>query len=249
MDTNLAVLLQLQFLEQRIKQLHTQLAAGPAKQAVMERELAPAREELRQRQATIEANQSERQQMEQQIQEFRQKISNFRSHSAEVKTNQEYRALLDEISYAEREIRQREDRILALMEQSEEAEKQALAASEALSAQEARMKEWLQAWEQEAAEVQGQQEQLHAQREQLRVQVDSSLLNRYDRVAKLRGNALAELENETCGACRVRLRPQFLQELSNHPERVYFCEYCGRILYHQPAVEPPFTGDIELAHG
>lgn len=247
MDTNIAVLLQLHVLEQRIKQLQSQLAAGPLKQAGLERELAPAREELRQRQAMLEANQAERRQMDEQIQELRLKISQFRSHSAEVKTNQEYRAMLDEIGYAEREIRQREDRILALMEQSEEIEKQIGAASEALSVQEAKRQEWQRAWDMEAAEARLAQEQLIAQCEQLRVQVEASLLYRYDRLAKLRGNALSELEHETCGACRVRLRPQFLQELNNHPDRVYFCEFCGRILYHQPAVEPPFTGDVQLA--
>lgn len=250
MDTNLAVLLQLQELEQRIKQLESQLAAGPVKQAGLERELAPAREDLRQRQATLETNQSERQQMEQQVLELRQKISNFRSRSSEVKTNQEYRAMLDEIAYAEREIRQREDRILALMEQSEEVEKLALAAREALAVQEGQLQEWQQGWEREAAVTRAQQDQLLAERDRLRIQVESGLLYRYDRLAKLRGKALSELANETCGACRVRLRPQFLQEIGNHPDRVYFCEFCGRILYfHQPAEIPPFTGDVELAHG
>ena len=51
--------------------------------------------------------------------------------------------------------------------------------------------------------------ELDAQRNALRTGVSEEPLTHYDRVLKLRGSALAPVyEDESCSACRVRLRPK-----------------------------------------
>ncbi len=64
--------------------------------------------------------------------------------------------------------------------------------------------------------------------------VSEEPLTHYDRVLKLRGSALAPVyEDESCSACRVRLRPQVFQDVKSSDEFVT-CFYCNRILYFVP---------------
>lgn len=247
MDTHLAALLQLQDLEQRHRELQNQITALPQRITHLEKELQPARDRRQAAAQGLESQQSERRQIEAQVLELKQKIEKSRTHSAEVKTNQEYRAVKDEIDWAEREIRQREDRLLALMEQAEKLEAERADADKLLDEQEAGLAGRREEMTAAGAAWQGEQRELDQEIHALRAQVDDHLLHRYDRIAKLRGKALSAIVKETCSCCRVRLRPQFLQEISNHPERRFFCEYCGRILYQERVEVPPFTGDIQVA--
>ena len=70
--------------------------------------------------------------------------------------------------------------------------------------------------------------------EQLRSGVEEEALIHYDRVLKLRGSVMAAVyEDESCSACRVRLRPQVFQDVTTNQQFVT-CFYCNRILYYVP---------------
>ncbi len=83
---------------------------------------------------------------------------------------------------------------------------------------------------QQTAEDQKQLAELSDQRQQLRSGVDEEALTHYDRVLKLRGSVMAAVyEDESCSACRVRLRPQVFQDVTTNQQFVT-CFYCNRIL-------------------
>ena len=69
------------------------------------------------------------------IQDLQGKISKYRDQSLDVKTNDQYKALLHEIQFAESEIRANEDQILELMVNAEAREKQVKAAEAELKAE------------------------------------------------------------------------------------------------------------------
>jgi len=48
----------------------------------------------------------------------------------------------------------------------------------------------------------------------------------------------AVYEDESCSACRVRLRPQVFQEVMSN-EQIVTCFYCNRILYYVPPPPQP----------
>ncbi len=64
-----------------------------------------------------------------------QKISKYRDQSLEVKTNEQYKALMHEIQFAEQDIRTNEDKILELMVNAEAREKHVKAAEAELKAE------------------------------------------------------------------------------------------------------------------
>jgi predicted nucleic acid-binding Zn-ribbon protein len=187
--------------------------------------------------AQIKSNETGRRQLETDIKGFQEKIVKYRSQSSSVKTNDEYRALMHEVEFAERQISGCEDKILELMISLENEEK-------ALKQAEAELKTESADVEKEKAEARvrtAEDEKLLAglreKRSGLRAGVDDSALAHYDRVMRQRKSAISEARGQKCLACFVMLRPQTWQEIRTN-EQIVTCSSCGRILYFDPANEP-----------
>ena len=70
-----------------------------------------------------------------------------------------------------------------------------------------------------------------AERDQLRSVIDAANLRLYDRLRTTRGGqAVAEVRQRTCQGCRVTLTAALEQRL-RHGEQLVICQSCGRILY------------------
>ncbi|HXR96428.1 MAG TPA: C4-type zinc ribbon domain-containing protein [Terriglobales bacterium] len=231
MQRNLAILLEIQGMELRLRELDADLAALPKRVAAIEAKLGGAQQNLSRAQAAQSGSQSERRQVDREIEALREKITKIRSHSGDVKTNQEYRALLDEIAFAEAQIAKHEERLLEIMEQADALERAAKDAAAELERQRADVQAESQAAQTHSAAVQAERATLTQSRDRLRADADDTWLRRFDRVLRMRGQALAAVDREACSGCRVRLRPQFLQEMSQQDDRLFVCESCGRILY------------------
>ncbi|MGH9535881.1 MAG: zinc ribbon domain-containing protein [Terriglobales bacterium] len=238
MHKDVETLLEAQGLEQRLKELDAEISSLPRRIALLEAPLAAQQSELDRTAAATATAQAERRKIESQIQDLKARVAKSRSHSAEVKTNQEYKAVLDEITYSEGEISRCEERILQLMEEIEAQE----AAAREVQAKRAVIQAEVEAAKAETRARteadQAEKQHLLGRLGKLRADINPATLRRYDRVARLRGHAVAALDHYACGACRVRLRPQFLQEITSRPEEVFFCETCGRLLYVLPIAEP-----------
>ncbi len=86
------------------------------------------------------------------------------------------------------------------------------------------------------AEDQKQLVEWNAKRDALRQGVSEDVLRQYERVAKFRGTGLAEVRDQKCMGCQVKLRPQTYNEVRNG-EKVMICESCSRVYYFNPANE------------
>ena len=237
MNANLQTLIKLQEVDLRMAALRAEIAALPKEVAQIEAKLAGSRAKVEAAQAAIKADETARRKHESDIKDQQERISKYRDQSLKVKTNQEYKALLSEINQAEAEIAKLEDKVLEIMvaaDTRKEALKQAEATLKADTAENEREKEHAR---QQTAADQKQLAELSDQRQQLRSGVDEEALNHYDRVLKLRGSVMSAVyEDESCSACRVRLRPQVFQDVTTNQQFVT-CFYCNRILYYIPS--PP----------
>src|SRR5207244_9243828 len=118
------------------------------------------------------------------INDLRTKISKYRDQSLDVKTNKQYKALLHEIQFAEKEIAANEDKILELMVNADAREKEVKAAQIELKEETAEIdKEKEQAGER-TAEDQKLLAEWQAKRDQMRSGIDSDLLRHYERVSR-----------------------------------------------------------------
>ena len=239
MNSDLKNLIDLQEVDARIAALKAEIAALPKEVALIEAKLAGSKGKVEAAQAAIKADDAARRKYESEIQDQQQKISKYRDQSLNVKTNQEYKALLSEIEQADSVIRGLEDKILEIMvaaDARKETLKQAEASLKADTAENEKEKEHAR---KQTAEDEKQLAELAAERNCLRSGVGEEALNHYDRVLKLRGSAISAVyEDESCAACRVRLRPQVFQDVMSN-EQIVTCFYCNRILYYIPPPPKP----------
>lgn len=234
MNSDIQKLIDLQQVDSRIAALQAEVAALPKEVAQIEAKLAGSKAAVEKAQAAIKADDATRRKHESDIKDQQERISKYRDQSLKVKTNQEYKALLSEIEHAETEIRKLEDKILEIMVAADgrkDTLKQAETALKANTAENEKEKEHAR---QQTAEDEKQLAELNAHRKELRSGISEEPLTHYDRVLKLRGTALAPVyEDESCSACRVRLRPQVFQDVMSN-EQFVTCFYCNRILYFVP---------------
>lgn len=229
-------LLQLQEADREIRRLNEEIAALPKRVAAIEARLADTKAELEKAKAASKADEAARRKYENAIQDLQGKISKYRDQSLEVKTNEQYRALLHEIQFAEQEIRENEDKILELMVNAETREKQVKAAEVELKAETEEIEKEKADARQRTAEDEKQLTEWKGKRDKLRGGISPDLLRQYERVSKFRGTGIAEARDQKCMGCQVMLRPQTYNEV-RAGDHVVYCDSCQRVLYFNPANE------------
>src|SRR5689334_23211353 len=236
MNADLQRLTELEKIDREASRLTEEVAGLPKRVAAIEAKLAEHKAAVEKAKTRVKSNESSRRQNEADIKGFQEKIAKYRSQSSSVKTNDEYRALMHEVEFAEKQISGCEDKILELMIGLETEEK-------ALKVAEAELKTEAADVEKEKAEARvrtAEDEKLLAglkgKRDELRAGVDYSALAHYDRVMRQRKSAIAEAREQKCMACFVMVRPQVWQEIRTN-EQIITCNSCGRILYFDPAKE------------
>lgn len=231
MNPDLEKLIELQGVEREIARLAAEVAALPRRVAAIEAQLADTKAQVEKAKTAIAANLNDRRKQEQKIQDEQQKISKYREQSLAVKTNDQYRALMHEIQFAEQEIRACEDRILEGMVGNEDLEKKQKAAEAELKAEIAEIEKEKTEARAVTARDEAELVQWNAKRDALRQGIAPNHLAYYDRVIGVRKTALAEARDHKCSACQVMLRPQTYNEVRAN-QQIIACDSCQRILYY-----------------
>jgi predicted nucleic acid-binding Zn-ribbon protein len=229
-------LLKLQVADKEIRRLQDEVAELPKRVAVIERKLAGTKDQLEKAQASVKADEAARRKYESTISDLRGKISKYRDQSLDVKTNDQYKALLHEIQFSEQEITANEDKILELMVNSEAREKEVKAAQAEMKAETAEIEKEKEEARQRTAEDEKQLVEWRGKRDQMRTGVNEDLLRHYERVSKFRGSGISEVLDHKCMGCQVMLRPQTYNEVRTG-QKTIVCDSCQRILYFNPEHE------------
>lgn len=229
-------LLKLQDADKEIRRLQDEVAELPKRVAAIEQKLAGTKAQLEKAQAAIKADEAARRKYDTAISDLRGKISKYRDQSLDVKTNDQYKALLHEIQFAEKEIATNEDKILELMVNADSRDKEVKAAQAELKAETAEIENEKEQARQRTAEDERLLAEWRGKRDQLRSGIREDLLRHYERVSKFRGSGISEVRDHKCMGCQVMLRPQTYNDVRSGKETVV-CDSCQRILYFNPAEE------------
>jgi predicted nucleic acid-binding Zn-ribbon protein len=165
-------------------------------------------------------------------------IEKYALQQFQTKKNEEYRALGNEIDHAKQAIVQLEDQQIELMEQMEAAQKQVAVAQkdadDAKKLSDGQLKE-LATREENLKKELGEME---SSRESLTAGLDESILGRYMRLQKQKGdNIVVGIQHGVCGGCHMKFPMQIVVACQKAQELVT-CPNCGRILY--------YTRDMDL---
>jgi uncharacterized protein len=241
MNPDLDRLIRLQRAETDLRRMEAELAESPRQRADLDASLASERSRLETARGQLSAGQKARRQHEADLQDLEAKRSRLKGQLMEVKTNKEYTAMLHEIEGVEREIRGREDLILAEMERAEGLAGDIKREEETFKRAEERHRSEARTLDERTQGLQEQVRRLTAERDAIAATVPPAALELFHRVARLRGGvAVAQVQDAMCQVCRVKLRLQLYADLKRNEEIVQ-CPACNRILYYEappPAVSP-----------
>jgi len=223
-------LLKLQEVDKEILRLQDEIAELPKRVAAIEQKLAATKAGLEKAQNAVKADEAARRKYDTNIKDLREKISKYRDQSLAVKTNDQYKALLHEIQFAEKEIAANEDKILELMVNADIRDKEVKSAQAELKAETAEIEEEKEQARQRTVEDQKLLAEAKAKRDEFRSGIREDLLRQYERVSKFRGSGIAEVRDHKCMGCQVILRPQTYNDVRSGKD-IVFCDSCQRILY------------------
>jgi hypothetical protein len=224
-------LVELQRLDSEIALLGHAVAAIPGQLREIEEQARQARAILEAAKADTDRMQKLRRQKERELEEFTGQLKKRQGRLFEIKTNQEYAAVLKEIEGLKERISAVEEEILLLFEEIEVAVKSQAEQEGRVRSQEAEFSRDRERKEIELRDLQSRLSALQAARAGQSKVIDSALLQQYLRLLKSRaGLAVAAARNGSCEGCHVALTPQLNNEV-RRSEEILACERCGRILY------------------
>jgi predicted nucleic acid-binding Zn-ribbon protein len=241
MIPDLEGLIRLQSVESELRRTEGDLAQLPVRQAELEARLAAERGRLDSLKGSLDTSQKSRKREEGVLQDLEGKRSKYKGQLMDVKTNKEYTAMLHEIEGVEREIRNREDQILAEMESAETFAAELKKEEEVFRKEETRHKQDVAALEGQRRELSARRERLAAEREQVEATISSDTRELFHRVARLRGVGVAAARDGRCQECHLLLRLQMYSDLKRN-DVITQCPQCNRILYYEaptPVSEAP----------
>jgi predicted nucleic acid-binding Zn-ribbon protein len=236
-------LIELQRVDHNIGALRAEIDSYPKRVQEADARLSGARAAVAAAKEAQSNALKERKKFELDVDQWKDRAKKYRDQSGAVKTNEAYKALLHEIANAEAEVAKAEDRQLDVMMAGEEFERRLRHAEADLKETETGVAKDRKEIQQLHTEKQKQMATALAERARIVVPVPEDLLELYTRIAKRHnGTAMAQVKDDQCRGCGMRVLPHIVQELRQEPnEEIYRCEMCGLILYSLepiPAAKP-----------
>lgn len=147
-----------------------------------------------------------------------------------IKTTKEYQAALKEIAETKKVNKEREDRILGLMEQIENLGKKMTQLESELADKESAYRKEDEALKAEEAELTRSMDEIEARRPKLVSEIDVKVIRKYDYVRQRYPDALAHVEKGVCQGCSMNVPPQLYNEMLRSIE-FKNCPSCHRLIY------------------
>jgi predicted nucleic acid-binding Zn-ribbon protein len=203
--------------------------------------LAKSEEAFNERQASIielkekiEAAEAQRRELEAELSDETSRIKERQFKMMQVQTNREYQSLLKEIEDGKKNMKEKEEAIVSIMETSE-ANSKIMAEQEDLTSeeQEALEEESAKAKKQ-SAKIERKKNKFVKKRKAMAKDIDTSVLRRYDMLRTRRnGKAVVGVINGVCQGCFMSIPPQHFNNILKG-DMMLDCPTCQRILFHNP---------------
>jgi len=228
---SLEILKQAQEVDREIFRVRQELVSIPQTMEQFAQEFEREKSALARLETQLKEAQLRQKQKEGELNEKEVLIRKYDAQLSQVKTNKEYTALQQEIASLKADSSMIEDAVLALLDEVEAAQQKLREEKERLGQVEKESQEKKQELTARAETLKGELVQLEKKRAEIIHQAPPETRELYEKIIeKKQGLALVPAEGEACGACRMEIRPQLLNELKLK-ENLVVCENCSRILY------------------
>jgi|GEM_PF-647312 len=229
MEEILDLLIEIQLADDELKDTQSAIQNIPSKIDVLENEIQQIKDSLNDRQQRVQEIRKDYKMKEGDIAENESKINKLNTQTFAVKTNEEYRAIINEIEFLKSENKKIEDSMINILEE-EEVLKASLGKAESETA------DYIGIRQQKLETLNAEKEALSKKLDATRTRFDNTFVRLpdpvkelYQKIKKVRGNAVSLISDQTCTGCSSILTPQVLNELKQRGE-IMTCDNCGRIL-------------------
>ena len=199
-------LLILQDRDRKIRRIRGELAhIEPERQALKAKSVA-AQAGLEAAKTKVKELESQRKELELEVEAKKELIRKYANQQFQTRKNEEYRALAHEIDMCKEAIFKTEDQEIALMEQSEAAQKEVIRATHAAADAKKLVDDQVSQLGTREMNLKKELAELEANREELASAVDDSARGRYERLVKHKGeNVVVGVQHGVCGGCHMTM--------------------------------------------
>ena len=227
-------LIQLQDIESRAAVASKAIADAPGRIAALDALLQSATTALAAAKQALADNQTKRRSIDKDLIADQQRLEKYKDQVMAVKTNEQLHAMQHPMKAVEEELGQREEQVLVNRMEADEINATIKKAEAALKAAQTKVAAERAAIESETTTHQATVAAMAAARAKLVAAMDNKgAVETFQRIAKVRGTAVARAEGERCTVCQVRLRPAVFAEVRRN-DQIVQCDSCNRILYFIP---------------
>ncbi len=229
-NESLLALLKVQEKDVKIRRLQKELDEKPRQSEALRAQLVDAKKSVEAAKETVKKILAEKNALEGDLESRIQNMRKYEAQSSQVKTNEEYRALLKEVETIKQGNKGLEDKILDAMEKVEEMKAAQSQAEQSLREEEKKVSVQEQEIQKEAEGIRSLLDGLLKEREELAVHVKPDLRERYELIFENKHDyAIVTIEHGACGGCHMAITPQVMNEVKRGHDLV-ICENCARVL-------------------
>jgi len=237
----LKILYQLQLIDDQLDELEELRGDLPNAVMDLEAKIKGFKEEIASMEKEKKTSLKTRSNNEKEMGKLAENQKKFKSQLYQVRNNKEYDALTKEIDHTEGQVKkldeendQLADLSKRLTDQIEDIKPTLAELKVELKEKEADLKEIIKANEKEESK-------LRKERKEIEAEVKKRDISAYMRIRKAkRGKAVATIKRSACSGCHNIVPSQRQLEIRQN-NRLFFCEYCGRIL-----VSSEISEDVEV---
>ncbi len=223
-------LIKLQEYDNRLQELSLQKGDLPMIIESLDEELQKKTEKLAELEASIVKMQTDRRLFEKEVEASKVQLKKYEDQLYQVQNNKEYDAISSEIDTKKAEIESLENRIIQTLEDEEELKKEVEENKAGIKELESQLSEHRQELQEIDQQTNAEEKRLQVEREKVAKTIDDRHLRQYERIRKAKGGlAVVPIMRGSCGGCYSAIPPQRIVEIRKG-DRLFACEYCGRIL-------------------
>jgi uncharacterized protein len=234
----LKTLYQLQVIDDQLDVLEELRGDLPNTVRELENKIAELKEDIQSKEAQQKESLEKRESNEKEMERLLENQKRFKAQLYQVRNNKEYDALTKEIDHTDEQLSKMEaendalaDLSKSLTQQIEDIVPALDELQKELKEKEANLKEIIKANEREESKLLG-------ERKKIEEQVKKADVSVYMRIRKAKkGKAVATIKRSACSGCHNIVPSQRQLEIRRN-NKLFFCEYCGRILVSQEITEP-----------
>lgn len=217
-------------MDNRLRQIRRQLALIPEKLEESCRDYLALRNTFQEKETRQKAIEEEKRKLEGEVQELREEVLNREKRLYAIKTQKEYQATLKEIAKIKQENKQREDGILALMEEAEKLTQDTTQLKSEMADKEGEYRQIEGGLKKEEEELTAEQAELEKRRPQVLEGLAPEILKLYDQAKARFSNPVAAVKKGICQGCSMNIPPQLYNEMLKHAD-LRHCPNCHRLIY------------------